>query len=151
MLLNPLYKLLAGLLFILITGVSCYYEGYSSEHDKFVTFKAQVTQESTIQLAQNKIKEDSNAAISQQTKSSYDSDLLRLSNALDQSNKRLLLNHASAYSMSKASTSTAGTNVAQPEPSTACEGSVFYTNSLNDALKLEAIQSWITQENLNGN
>jgi hypothetical protein len=49
------YKLIAGLVGVLILVSGAYYKGYSGEHEKLITYQAQVTAIGKAQIAQNKI------------------------------------------------------------------------------------------------
>lgn len=147
--LNWMYKLILGIALLLGIALGCYWSGYSHERAKLIAFQAQVTQEATDQKNLTILKEASNAGISMQNKITYDDNLAKLSHDLDQS-KRVQLASSSPYSLRSSTGSAARTDVTVKEPSGTCESTKFYSDSLEDALQLEALQSWITEEKLDG-
>ena len=147
--LNWMYKLILGIALLLGIALGCYWSGYSHERAKLIAFQAQVTQEATDQKNLTILKEASNAGISMQNKITYDDNVLRLNDALSVANKRVQLASSSPYKLSKPASGTKGVNDTVQAPPVACDDT-FYQISLEDALKLEALQTWISQEKLDG-
>lgn len=142
MLPNKAYEILASLILLLILLTGSYYEGFISEHDKLIKYEATITANAVLQNKQNILKEKEQNDTTAQITSDYSNTVAKLNDALR-------LHHTSSNSVSKPTNSIKSTNDPKPEQSNSCENSEFYTNALEDVVKLNALQDWINAEGLN--
>jgi membrane protein involved in colicin uptake len=127
------YKPIGLVLVLLMFGGACYYQGYAGEHDKLITFKAQVDQAAKDQNDASKKKDAENEAQTLAVAQAYG----------DAYN-----NSTSGGQLPPATQGAQGSNGASGELSGACQGTDFYANALEDALKLQSWQEWARRMNL---
>jgi hypothetical protein len=132
-----------ALVVIGIFGVG-YWKGYAPEHDKLISFQAKVTQEANDQNAAAKRKDAENETQTLAVANAYTVDNNRLRAALEQLRKST----NSFSKLPKAADGSQGSDGAKQELSGTCQGSEFYANALEDALKLQKWQEWAERLNL---
>jgi len=140
-----MYKYIGLALFLAGFGLYCHHLGYAGEHDKFVTYQAQVTQAAKDQNEASQRKDKANEEQTLAVANIYSGELDRLRSKLNS-----LQHNANGFGkLPQATDSTKGTNGEVKEPSgiRGCDEQ-FYSNALEDALKLQAWQDWATRLNL---
>lgn len=149
---NPIYKLIAFLIFIIGIATGSYFYGWKSSHDELVRFKAEQAQLAITQTQQAKEKEASQNEITNTVTLSYAHEIDRLNTVLNNDNVRLRNTATSSCSLPKTATSPAptdGTVKEQPRAQlpAGCTQE-FYKNALEDVVKLNNLQGWIHSEGL---
>jgi len=111
-----------------------YYAKY--EHDTLITYQASVAQAGRDQEALTKQKDKENDQTKLYIAQSYSDELARLQRYTHRSQ------------LPKASSGAQSFDGTQQELSGACKGTEFYSNALEDALKLQTWQEWAIRHNL---
>jgi hypothetical protein len=137
---NP-YKIPIYLVLTILILAFTYYEGYSREHDKLITYQATIEANAVLQNKQNVLKEKEQNDTTTQITTDY-------SNTVAKLNSALRLQHTSSNIVPKPTSSIYSVNGPKPEQSNACTDT-FYANALEDVVKLNALQDWINAEGLN--
>ena len=140
-----IYKYLGILVVVLGMLGAAYYRGYAGEHDKFVTFKAQVDQQAQDQNRIAKEKDAQNEAQTLAVADAYTADNNRLSAALEQLRKST--NRFSQLPKNADSSKGANETIGQSGGIAGCTQE-FYANALEDALTLQKWQEWAERLNL---
>lgn len=122
-----------------------YYKGFSGEHNKYITFQAQVTQAVQDQNVATKKKDAENDAQTLAVANAYSDYANRLNAALERLRNSNRNNGSKLPPTTKSPQSPDGTS---QELSGACKGSQFYANALEDAMKLQLWQDWAKRLNL---
>ena len=137
--LNPYKYLIIAAGIAIALGVA-YYSGYRHEHDKLVTYKAQVIQQAKDQESIVKQKDTENEqktqAVANDYKQYYDRLIAGLRHQLSSSKVPSTLD------------SHKGNDGAPSELSGTCEGTEFYANALKDALRLQLWIEWAKAHDL---
>lgn len=145
MLTPMMYKYLGIALLAMAYGAFCYHKGYQAEHEKLITFQAEVTQKAIDQNEATKRKEAENEATTKSLAVAYSVDNNRLRAALEQLRKS-----TDRFSkLPKASQDSEGAYGTKQEHGR-IEGCTqqFYENALEDSQKLEAWQEWAKRMNI---
>ena len=133
------YRIAAGVVFIVAIFAAGYFYGWSGINNNFIAYKSKVDEAGRQQSEQSKQKEIEN---DRQTKA-VEADYLAERTALFGNLERLRVKSAGGGSMPSNADSAKGVNGTAVEQLGDCEGSKFYTNALDDAMKLKWLQSWI--------
>jgi len=132
----------AGIAFIVAALLgSAYYKGYAHEHDKLIAYQAQIKQ---IQLDNDiivKQKDEENVKNAKTITAGYNAYYTKLIAGLHN-------NAANSGQPTKDSDSTKGADGAKQELGGTCQGSEFYSNALEDVLKLQSWQEWAIRNHL---
>lgn len=136
-----LYKYLALLGVALAIFGAGWYSGYSPQHDKLVSYKAQVAQAAKDQEIAVKAKEKEHDAQTAYVADSYSNYYQQLLTRLRDAQRR-------SSGLPQTASGPQGADGTQQELSRACQGSQFYSNALEDALKLQHWQEWAARQNI---
>ncbi len=134
-LLSPIGRYL--IMALIIAGLGAY---ALHEHNAFVSYKAEVAQAAKDAAVIAKQKEAENDAQTQAVARSY----------VDYYNKLIagLRKQSSSNQVPKSPQGSQSSNGASSELSGACKGTEFYSNALNDALRLQMWQEWAARQHI---
>lgn len=135
------YKYLAVLGVALAIFGAGWYSGYSPQHDKLTAYKAEVAQAAKSQQIANAEKEKEHDAQTVYVANSYDAYYKQLIARLRDTQRR-------SSGVPQVASGPQGADGAEQELSRACQGSQFYANALEDALKLQHWQEWAARQRI---